>query len=507
MLGTTTYKKKDRKAIFFHPAGVLLLGLMIAQAIATFQVYLSNRGLYAAMTAIKEAGYLPVPNQLVIPGLLDFAPAFYGGIFFTLSIGAGISLLSMTSAWIWTQFLRRNKHVLILLLLFWMGLPLWVNARGFSLFATLYFLFIPPSVFGLAVKWFPQGESRPNNRQLAIHLVPVIILAILWFTQYDRYLFTDLRDYLLFSNAAGKKVNSFYYDYTLYAAEAFKSLNQKMLKTCSLEDFPKGTLLESIKRVLIRQDYLPLEANGKVDLKIIQKEGRLVFEHHGRKILETGAEEFRDYSGDILSQFAAKCDRFAVFRRLTFISLLIGYPLTLYIFFQALAWLITCCFLEPQKAARAASAVCFIISLGILAQFYFAREANAPETDLSAALKSDYWPKQVAALKIIQEKGMEISSFQVYPQLIENPNIPVRYWLAKALAHSRKPETYKAVLILLNDANPNVVSMAYYALAQRGDPKAVNDIIERIMISDNWYSQLYAYKALRALGWNQTKFH
>jgi hypothetical protein len=507
MFSTTTYKKQDRKTHFFHPAGALLLGLTIAQAIATFQVYLSNRRLYAAVTAIKNAGYLAVPNQWVFPRLLEFAPAFYAGIFFSLSIGAGISLLSITTAWLWTQFLRRNKQVLVVFLLFWTGLLLWVNLQGFSLFATLYFLFIPPIVFGLTVKGFPQDESRAKKRQMAIHLVPVLILAVLWFTQYDRYLFTDLRDYLLFSNPAGKKINSFYYDYTLYAAEAFKSLNQKMLKTCSLKNFPQGSLLESIKKLLIRYDYLPIETDDTVDLKIIQKEGHLVFEHHGRKILETNVEDFRAHSGEILNRFAVKCDRFAIFRQLTFISLLIGYPVTLYIFFQALAWLIASCFLEPQKAARAASLVCFIISLGILGQFYLAREANTPETNLSAALKSDHWQKQVAALKIIQDKAIEISNFQVYPKLIANPHIPVRYWLAKALAHSRKPETYRAVLALLNDANPNVVSMAFYALAQRGDPKAVNDIIKRLMVMDNWYSQLYAYKALRALGWNQTKFH
>ena len=59
-------------------------------------------------------------------------------------------------------------------------------------------------------------------------------------------------------------------------------------------------------------------------------------------------------------------------------------------------------------------------------------------------------------------------------------------------------------MAFLDDPQPNVVSMAFYALGQRKDRKALGEIFRRIQMSDNWYTQLYAYRALRALGWRQT---
>jgi HEAT repeat protein len=47
--------------------------------------------------------------------------------------------------------------------------------------------------------------------------------------------------------------------------------------------------------------------------------------------------------------------------------------------------------------------------------------------------------------------------------------------------------------------------MAFYALGQRGDRRAVNEIIKRVETSDDWYNQWYAYNALRSLGWKQTR--
>ena len=54
---------------FSHTAKVLLLGLMIAQVIATVQVYLANVDLYRTLVAIKDGGYLVIPNQTIMPSL------------------------------------------------------------------------------------------------------------------------------------------------------------------------------------------------------------------------------------------------------------------------------------------------------------------------------------------------------------------------------------------------------------------------------------------------------
>jgi HEAT repeat protein len=47
--------------------------------------------------------------------------------------------------------------------------------------------------------------------------------------------------------------------------------------------------------------------------------------------------------------------------------------------------------------------------------------------------------------------------------------------------------------------------MAFYALGQRGDRQAIQEILTRIETSKHWYNQWYAYRALRCLGWKQSR--
>ena len=47
--------------------------------------------------------------------------------------------------------------------------------------------------------------------------------------------------------------------------------------------------------------------------------------------------------------------------------------------------------------------------------------------------------------------------------------------------------------------------MAFYSLGLRQNASAIKPILKRIKMSDNWYSQMYAYNALRSLGWKQPK--
>ena len=113
--------KKPKPSAPFHPVGILLIGLLMAQILATIQVYLSNLDLYATVSAANAAGYLAIPNQQVMAGLQNFAPAFFGGLFFTFTIGAGITLATMAAVWIWGRIFRCNKFILFFFLSAWLG--------------------------------------------------------------------------------------------------------------------------------------------------------------------------------------------------------------------------------------------------------------------------------------------------------------------------------------------------------------------------------------------------
>jgi hypothetical protein len=490
---------------FSYPARALLLGLLVAQVIATIQVYLSNLDLYRKLSAIKAAGYLTIPNQRTMPSLQEFAPAFFGGLFFTLSVGAGLTLLSIGAAWIWDRLFSRNRYILIVFSLFWLSSLLVLNHRGFSFGATCYFFAIPPMVFLATLRWMPPRPGKRGWFHGTMHTIPVVVLALFWASQIDRHFFVDFRDIFLLSNPVGIKVNDFYYDYTLYPAEVFKSLDQKLLKTCSLQNLKKGALLARVEMELLDRDYLAVATDDAVDLKVAQDNGVLVLNHGEKKILQTKLADFLSDPATALGEFSAKSDRHGFFRHFTFYSLVMGLPLTLYLLLNALIRLLCCFFLDVRISSLIASILCLIVGLSILIPFQHMRWSDIKLKDVPQVLASKSWQERVAALKIIERKGLEVSSFRPYPRLLASSHIAERYWLVRGLGVSRRPETYRDLLAFLDDPHPNVVSMAFHGLGRRGDSRGVSEILTRIKTSDHWYNQWYAYKALRGLGWKQRK--
>jgi hypothetical protein len=488
-----------------YPAKALLLGLLIAQVIATIQVYLSNLDLYHNLSIIKAAGYLTIPNQHTMPTLHDFAPAFFGGLFFTLSVGASLTLLSIGAAWVWHRVFSRNRYTLIFFLLLWLASLALLNHHGFSFGPTWYFFAIPPVVFMATLRWIPPRPAKRGWVHGIVHTIPIVVLALLGASQIDKNFFVDFRDIVLLSNPVGIKINDFYYDYTLYPAEVFKSLDQKLLKTCTLQNFNKGPLHTRMKWELLNRDYLAVTENDTVDLEVVQDGGVLDFKHGEKTILQTTFADFFSKPATTLGKFSAAVDRNGFFRQFTFFSLLVGLPIALYLLLYALIRLLCCFFLDVGISSLIASILCLIVGLSILIPFQHMRGTDMELKDIPQALASKSWQERVAALKIVERKGLEVSSFPSYPMLLASPHIAERYWLAKALAASRRPETYNDLLAFLDDHHPNVVSMAFYGLGKRGNVRGVSEILTRIKTSDHWYNQWYAYKALRALGWKQRK--
>ena len=489
----------------FHPVAPLLLGLFIAQVLATIQVYLSNLNLYAMLAAVKAAGYLPVPNQQVAASLEKITTAFLGGLFFTFSIGAGISLASIALAWIWRRFFTKSKVILIFFLVAWAALLLAVNIQGWSIWPSLYFLLIPPILFAITLKRMPADPIESHRTQRWVHIIPIPLLALLWFTQLDGSLIVDIRDNLLWSNSWGKSFVSFYYRYTLYPAQAFKSLDQKTIRTCHLKDITNPGLLEKLEKILLGHDYLPVNADIGVDVTLGEKNADLVFKSHGCQLFQLPIHRFLSDPATALHRLSRTSDRHAVFRYLTFISLLIGFPIAIYLFLHALLYYLFVVFANPATSALLASVMCFLIGFASLAFFQTSRSETVTVQNIASALEAPRWQVRVAGLKAAEKNRLDISRYRAYPVLLRSSIIPQRYWLAKALAVSRGPETYRVLLQLIDDANINVRCMALHALGRRKNRRAINPILTLLKTSEHWYSQLYAYRALRSLGWKQQK--
>ena len=489
----------------YHPAGILLGGLLIAQILATIQVYLSNIELYNTVSALHSGGYLVVPNVMIMNRLQNFGSAFWGGFFFTCSIGAGITLGSMAAGWIWARLFLQNKIVLFIFLSVWCGLLLIANIHGFALFLTLYLLLIAPSIFLLSAKWVTQAAilSSPGLRWL--HLVPIPLLALLWLTQFNSDLFVDLRDNLLLPNYFGKKISNFYYNYTLYPAKSFKSFDQQLIRTCRLKNISNPRLKLRLVDRLLTYDYLPLPGNSKVDLEISQKGEDLAFSSNDRMVLQIKADQFLARPQKTLHKFSEATDHQGAFRQFTYLSLLFGFPVLIYFILHFVLYCLTAFFISRKSASLAASILCLMIGLLVLIYFQANRGSNHQIKNISAALASGSLSTRIAALKFIRQRNLDIADYPSYRRLLKSPHPQERYWLAVALAISRNQESFMELLEFLEDKNINVRSMAFHSLGLQNNRQAIKPILDKMSISHDWYAQRYAYKALRSLGWKQKK--
>jgi hypothetical protein len=484
------------------PAAELLIGMGLAQTIATLQVYASNRRLFNQMAAVAAAGFLPVPSPEVVPALLGLGTAAAGGLLFTLSLGAGLAFLSTAAAGCWVCQAPHRPWAACVPVGLQAALLLLMNSRGFDPWVSLYFIIIPPPVFWITLRRL-SGSDRPRHRRFwAWRVLPVVLLALGWSTQYDRSLFLDLRDHLLMSNAVGQSVSSFYYRYTLYPAEVFKPLDQRLIRTVAWPDADPPP--PDVKRELIRNDYLPVAAAADADIGLRMEGERLRFSGEGQTLLDTTAPRFLADPHRTLAEISTRTDRWSFFRTFTFYGVLLAFPMALYcLLFAGLRWL-TGIVAGDRRADVLCAAVCLAIGLGLLAFFHSSRQPPPRPEELSQALGSASWQTRVAALRETRDRPFDVCAHPAYAGMLRSPHPQERYWLARALAISASPTASADLTQLLDDPHINVRAQAVEAIAQRRDRGAVREILKRLQTSQDWYFQLYAYRALRALGWSQT---
>jgi hypothetical protein len=488
-----------------YPVKAIAAGLLASQIIATLQVHLSNLDLADTLLRLGAHGYLLVPGRLIADHLGELKPAFIGGLFFTFSIGAGLTMATLGATWCWHQVFDRSRVFGVLAIGFWLLLIIAANGQGFSPVTSLYFLVVPPITFGAAMRWLVPANGPGSATTMRIHVLPVCILAVLWGAQWRSSMFLDIRDNLLLSNPVGTRIHDIYYEYTLYPALVFKTIDQKTLKTVRLEGFQHPTVQQSVERVLRHYDYLRTTDTDPVDVTIVQEGNGLAFYSGQTVLLVVTHEQFMASPHKALQAFSAKADGNVLFRNITIYGLVIGLPLVLYVMCHSMARFALAQFLSDQGAAKLATGMGFCIGLALLLVLYMGGSSTVVEDDIAANLDSERWQNQVAALRAMAGSGVDDSSLDTVARLTASSHVPVRYWLAVALAKSQRAETLRIIIELLDDPSANVVSKAYSALGERGNRTHIESIISAIENSDHWYVQLHAYEALRALGWQQER--
>ncbi len=484
----------------------VLTGLSIAQLVAMAQVYFSNRQLFGEVSALHQAGYLAIPTLQSLAQLGNVGPTVFGGLFFTLSTGAGLTLATIGAVWVWHNLSRRNRPISILLITIWVAGLLMVNLNGFNLFGSLYFALIPASVSLVYLRCLPPKYDHKGVLNRLQALYPLACLAVIWGIQADNNLFINVRDFLLLSNPVGKSVNDFYYRYTLYPAEAFKSQEQKLQHPIRLTDIRPAALDRREASQMRYRDYLVVGDDEPVELQIKQAGDHLDWLNNGTRILVITPETFFSNPKAVLAQYSRQTDRSAFLRTFTFFGILLAFPILLYCGFFGILMLLTGFFLQTSRATLFSSILCFIIGVLLLVPVYQGGRRPVDAGDPAAALTAADWRDRVAALKLVEQLQLEIAAYPSYQKSIASRHLPERYWLARTLGLSNDHRTIDDLFTLLNDPQPNVVCQALYALGKRGGDRK-SDIIEAILATirstNSWYVQRYAYLALRSLGWRQ----
>ncbi|MEJ2638304.1 MAG: hypothetical protein P8010_01885, partial [Desulfosarcinaceae bacterium] len=330
--------------LFASPGRVLralLAGLLMAQVIAGLQIWQSNRQVLAKATALAAEGYLTIPNAHVQAELDQWDTIMAGGLFFTLSIGAGLAVATVLLANLATILPGRRRGVLVFTLILQVMLLLRLNLEAIQPLCSLYVLLVPPVVWCLF--FHPAGRpksSRADGHFLLALLLSVLLLTLLWWPQKDQSLFIRIRDQLLLDNPVGQTVNDYYYRYTLAPAEVFKPLVQKTLKSVARGDLLAlpAPIRARVAATLASRDYLPVAAAAPVDLHVSSEHRDLIFSDQKGAVRRVAVDAFLSNPDEALGAFSQQIDGKAFFRSLTFYGLLLGFPLSLYLVaFNALA--------------------------------------------------------------------------------------------------------------------------------------------------------------------------
>ncbi|RJP86055.1 MAG: HEAT repeat domain-containing protein [Desulfobacteraceae bacterium] len=476
--------------------------MIAAQLFFTFFVKASNTYLYNNLIAMQQAGYhLLVPNTLVMPTLQEWAPAVYGGLFFTLTVGAGLSLMGWFGVYLWRIFPRLRWIIAGSLLLFSGYVLINLNSPGVNLPITFICMLIP-AISGFVALQFYAGLCISGNFRIpVVHMAVIVMIGMIWMPKVNADVFTTIRDSLLLTNPTGQKINDFYYKYTLYPAEAFKSLDQKQLKTVNIK-IPDNGLSQRIESRLLKEDYFPVAATHPADIVVIQENNRILFQNNGRTVHISTISEFFASPSDHLTTVSQKSDYYHFFRKMTFIGLIAASPLICYMILHTVLTILL--FPIPSVVMRSGcAATACLLATGIAALPLYIDASPPAPSEISRYLESDRWQDRVSALKCISNDDIPIDGLNELFRLVDSPWTAERYWLAKSLSNSRSPKTGQLALILLNDPQPNVECMALFSLGNRNQPAAIPEIQRKMASSDHWYVQWYGYKALKRLGWKQ----
>lgn len=491
-----------------YPVRVLLAGLLAAEVVATVIVWRSNHALFHKLSAIQASGYSPLPGINIAPPLVSLEAAWTGAVFFMLSIGAGITLLTFAAVLLVQAAPDGVRRPLIWpLLAVWGGVLVWANAGGVSLNFSAFLLLVPPVVVMAAVRGRP---SQPGNVVLpwrrSVHVLLIGLLLLLWLPRINSDVFVNIKDNLLLTSRPGIRTVDLYYRYTLYAAEVFQSFAQKQITAHAMTGPATAAIQPQVGEALAGVNCFPVADSRRADILIERTEAGDLVLKKGQSVVQTVTPRALMASPwPILLQYSADTDINANFRLATIASLLGIAPLVLYLTTFALFGLVPGLFLPIRISSFLVPVLCCIFWSAAIVCLDTPSTADLNRERVVKAMAEGTRKEKIGALRYIHHNGLEITAFSGYREMLDNRDFAQRYWMVKCLGKSRHPLAMQWIVQLMQSESPYIICKAMEAGAgqqtNRNRQGYIQALVQKLKLSSNWYVQYYAFRVAREYGW------
>ncbi len=177
-------------------------------------------------------------------------------------------------------------------------------------------------------------------------------------------MFTDIRDHLLLGNRAGQSITDAYYAYTLFPAEAFKSLESETnphlcarqprwtVPTGTGSNGPSAPMTTCPSRPAIRPTLTIGQDTDKTHFSL---------ENDQQLVLRVSAAELFGSPDKVLTAYSNQLDRNRMFRTLTLACLLLGFPLVLFTFLFSVLGMLPNLFITVAVSDMVTAIVCIVV--------------------------------------------------------------------------------------------------------------------------------------------------
>jgi hypothetical protein len=483
-----------------------IIGICISQIIATFHVYLANLQLANQIQYLHANGYLIVPNLHVLPHLQSLNTAFVGGLFFSGTIGLGIISITLFVSWFWVNITQKSKLFLLIILSQWIIAIYFANKNGWSVF-TLYLCIMLPLLTGIHA--IIPAKRKPSPRYSTLFWsFPIIFMIIAGYSTGRSISFLSIRDYLLLSNKTGSYLNELYYRYTLYPGEIIKPFALKQQKTCYIQTDINNAkrYIKGVQRKCIRYDYLVVPDKEKADVVLKIDPPNIFFQLNDKTVLHTSIMDYLRETKKVFLDFSSQTDVNNFFRMCILLSLVVSAPILIYILMMQGLFVLVCLTRIPTFLGQCLVVGMMCIWIGqMILQIPPDFSKKATQNEWHNAFHTAYqqldWRQAVVLLKS-HHFSITREDHQLALKWLKQTDFPVlKYWLIRFLSGATISTDKDIFLNFLTDPNMNVVCQALYASGKQRDRKQISLIKDFIQNNPNWYAQMYAYRALKRLGW------